>query len=135
LRHLTSLLAGTIFGMGLAVSLMVQPQKVLGFLNVAGSWDPTLLVVFAFALITYAIGFPLISKQPLFDKSHMPTKSEIDPPLIIGASLFGIGWGLIGLCPGPAITNLITGNFSVILFVLAMTCGMYLSGAVKQTVK
>ncbi len=129
MRYFTSLIAGIIFGMGLAVSLMVQPQKILGFLNVAGNWDPTLLVVFVFATATYAIGFPLISKRPLFDKSHMPTKTQIDSPLLVGASLFGIGWGLIGLCPGPSLTDLVTGNFRVIIFVLAMTCGMYIANA------
>jgi uncharacterized membrane protein YedE/YeeE len=125
-----SLLCGFIFGLGLVISRMISPTKVLGFLDVfgipSGTWDPSLIVVMAAGLAVTGIGFALIRpRPPIFDTaSRWPTASAIDRPLLSGAALFGIGWGLVGLCPGPAIANLATGAPDVIVFVVAMAIGM-----------
>jgi uncharacterized protein len=127
---LASLVCGFVFGWGLTISGMIQPAKVLGFLDVfgipGGTWDPSLAVVMAAGLAVSGIGYALAKRRPpLFaDKSLWPTKQDIDRPLISGALLFGIGWGLVGLCPGPAIANLATLSGPVIVFVVAMAVGM-----------
>lgn len=127
---IASLLCGFIFGTGLVVSGMVQTTKVLGFLDVlaipSGGWDPTLIVVMAAGLAVTGIGFALIRPHPpVFDaQSRWPTATAIDAPLLGGATLFGIGWGLVGLCPGPAIADLATLSPGVIVFVVAMAVGM-----------
>jgi uncharacterized membrane protein YedE/YeeE len=123
---LASLACGFIFGWGLLISGMVKPEKVLGFLDVFGAWDPSLAVVMAAGLAVSGIGYALAQRRPpLFaEKSLWPTKQSIDRPLISGALLFGVGWGLIGLCPGPAIANLATLSGSVVVFVIAMAVGM-----------
>jgi uncharacterized protein len=121
-----SLLSGILFALGLIVSQMVNPAKVLNFLDVAGTWDPTLAFVMGGALLVTIPAFRLILKrsQPLFARRfYMPTKQDIDARLVIGAALFGVGWGLAGLCPGPAITALATGLLPVIGFVAAMIIG------------
>jgi uncharacterized membrane protein YedE/YeeE len=132
---LVGLLCGLIFGTGLLVSGMMQPSKVLGFLDLCGAWDPSLAVVMAAALAVAWPGFAYARRrgQPvLAAKSWWPTASAIDPPLVIGSVLFGIGWGLVGLCPGPAVENLATGSASVFVFVLAMIGGMLLQRAWHQ---
>ena len=127
---IASLLCGFIFGTGLLISGMVQTTKVLGFLDVlaipSGDWDPTLIVVMAAGLAVTGIGFAFIRPHsPVFDaQSHWPTATAIDAPLLGGAILFGIGWGLVGLCPGPAIADLATLSPGVIVFVVAMAVGM-----------
>jgi len=124
---LFSLMAGMIFGAGLSISDMVNPLRVLNFLDVAGSWDPTLAFVMAGALVVTALGYRLIfrRKAPLLDaKFHLPTQSQIDLPLVGGAALFGVGWGLAGMCPGPALTDLVTLEPKVLVFVGAMLVGM-----------
>ncbi len=127
---LASLFCGFVFGWGLTISGMIQPTKVLGFLDVlgipSGAWDPSLAVVMAAGLAVSGIGYALAKQRPpLFaDESLWPTRHDIDRPLISGALLFGIGWGLVGLCPGPAIANLATLSGSVIVFVVAMAVGM-----------
>lgn len=129
------LLCGLIFGAGLLVSGMMQPSKVLGFLDLFGAWDPSLAVVMAAALAVAWPGFAYARRrgQPvLAGKSWWPTASAIDRPLVIGSVLFGVGWGLVGLCPGPAIENLATGSASVFLFVLAMIGGMLLHRVLHQ---
>ena len=121
------LICGLIFGTGLLVSGMVQPTKVLGFLDIFGSWDPSLAVVMAAALAVAAPGFLLARNRPrpvLAGQYFWPDKSEIDMPLVLGAGLFGIGWGLVGLCPGPALESLATLSPGVIVFVAAMAGGM-----------
>ena len=108
---IASLLCGLIFGAGLLISGMVQPTKVLGFLDIFGAWDPSLAVVMAAALAVSVPGFMLAngrSRPLLTARSTWPTKRDIDSPLIVGAALFGIGWGLVGLCPGPALESLAT---------------------------
>jgi uncharacterized membrane protein YedE/YeeE len=127
---LASLLCGFIFGCGLVISGMVQTTKVLGFLDVlaipSGNWDPSLIVVMAAGLAVTGIGYALIRPRPpiLAPKSQWPTATALDRPLITGAALFGVGWGLVGLCPGPAIADLATLSPGVIVFVIAMVVGM-----------
>jgi uncharacterized protein len=128
-RLIAPLLCGLIFGTGLLVSGMVQPTKVLGFLDIFGAWDPSLAVVMAAALAVAAPGFRLARQQarPVLAAQYFwPGKSEVDPPLVLGAGLFGIGWGLVGLCPGPALESLATLSPGVIAFVVAMAGGMIL---------
>ena len=126
---IASLLCGLIFGAGLLISGMVQPTKVLGFLDIFGAWDPSLAVVMVAALAVSVPGFTLAngrSRPLLTARSIWPTKRDIDLPLIVGAALFGIGWGLVGLCPGPALESLATLSPGIIAFVAAMAGGMAL---------
>jgi uncharacterized membrane protein YedE/YeeE len=126
------LVCGLIFGAGLLVSGMVQPAKVLGFLDIFGAWDPSLAVVMAAALAFAAPGFMLARNYPrpfLAGQFVWPGKSELDSPLMLGAALFGIGWGLVGLCPGPALENLATLSPGIIVFVVAMAVGMVIHDA------
>src|SRR5712672_1383871 len=121
------LVCGLIFGTGLLVSGLVQPTKVLGFLDIYGAWHQSLAVVMAAALAIAEPGFMLARNRPrpvLAGQYFWPGKSEIDTPLVLGAGLFGIGWGLVGLCPGPALENLATLSPGVIVFVAAMAGGM-----------
>jgi uncharacterized membrane protein YedE/YeeE len=125
-----SLVCGFVFGWGLTVSGMIQPAKVLGFLDLfgipSGFWDPSLAVVMAAGLTVASIGYALVRRRPpLFEKKSLwPTKKDIDQPLVFGALLFGVGWGLVGLCPGPALANLATLSLPVAIFVMAMALGM-----------
>jgi uncharacterized protein len=127
---LASLVCGFVFDWGLTTSGMIQPTKVLGFLDVfgipSGTWDPSLAVVMAAGLTVASIGYALVRRRPpLFEKkSLLPTKKDIDQPLLFGALLFGVGWGLVGLCPGPAVANLATLSLPVAIFVIAMALGM-----------
>jgi uncharacterized protein len=129
MRALASLLCGFAFGWGLFISGMMRPDKVLGFLDIfaiqSGKWDPSLAVVIAAALVVTGAGYALLRRRtPIFEtQSHWPTQTAIDRPLIAGSILFGIGWGLVGLCPGPAIANLATLSSPVIVFVVAMAIG------------
>lgn len=117
---------GFIFAIGIAISGMAQPQKVIGFLN-PFDWDPALLFVMLGAVLVHTISYPLIRKRssPLFDtKWHVPTRQDLTARLALGSMLFGIGWGLAGYCPGPAVTSLASGDFRSVLFVGAMVMGM-----------
>ena len=127
LRMLVNLFAGALFGLGLAISGMVDPAKVIGFLDVAGDWDPTLAFVMGGALLVTIPAFRLIFKRPrpvLVDEFELPTKKGLDTRLLGGSALFGVGWGLSGFCPGPAVTALATGLTPVFAFVVAMIAGM-----------
>src|ERR1700676_3123699 len=129
MRIIAPLFCGLIFGAGLLISGMVQPTKVLGFLDIFGAWDPSLAVVMAAALAVSVPGFMLAKRrsQPWLAKQYFwPSKSKIDLPLVTGAALFGVGWGLVGLCPGPALESLATLSLPVIVFVIAMAGGMAL---------
>jgi uncharacterized protein len=127
---LASLLCGFIFGTGLVISGMVQTTKVLGFLDVLGiangTWDPSLIVVMAAGLLVTGIGYALLRpRKPIFaPENQWPTPTDINRPLLTGAALFGVGWGLVGLCPGPAIADLATLSPGVIVFTVAMMAGM-----------
>jgi uncharacterized membrane protein YedE/YeeE len=126
---LPALLAGILFGAGLALSDMVNPARVLAFLDVAGAWDATLAFVMAGAVAAAAMGFAIARwmGRPLFDaKFHIPDSKGIDLLLISGAALFGIGWGLVGFCPGPAIADLALARWQAWVFVVAMLAGMAL---------
>jgi len=123
---IAGLICGFVFGWGLLVSGMMRPEKVLGFLDIFGAWDASLLVLMATALVVSGIGFAVVKERtPLFaPKGLWPDKTAIDAPLVAGAALFGIGWGLCGLCPGPALENLATLSPRLIVFVAAMALGM-----------
>ena len=126
---LASLLCGLVFGAGLLISQMVQPTKVLAFLDVFGAWDPSLAVVMIAALAVSVPGFMLAkgrSRPLLAAQGFWPTRDDIDRPLVAGSALFGVGWGLVGLCPGPALESLATLSPDVFVFVLAMAAGMIL---------
>lgn len=124
----TSFLSGVLFAIGLGISGMTQPKKITAFLNVLGDWDPSLLAVMLGAVSVYAAARFIVLKRasPVFSPVFLlPPRRSVDRPLILGAILFGLGWGTIGFCPGPAITAAVTGNPSVLIFVLAMATGMY----------
>lgn len=123
----TSLLAGLVFGLGLIVSGMANPAKVLGFLDLAGSWDPSLAFVMGGAIAVAALAFAVAKKRTLsFIGAEMkvPTSREIDRRLVIGSVLFGIGWGVAGFCPGPGLVALGMGEVKALAFVVAMLAGM-----------
>jgi uncharacterized membrane protein YedE/YeeE len=128
-RMIVALFAGALFGLGLAVSGMTNPAKIIGFLDVAGEWDPTLAFVMGGTLLVTIPAFRLILGRPrpiLADGFALPTKSALDGRLLGGAALFGVGWGLSGFCPGPAVAALVTGLAPVFAFVAAMMVGMVL---------
>lgn len=128
MRNLIAALTGILFGLGLSVSQMVDRQRVLGFLDVTGNWDPTLMFVMggAVAVTVVAFRFVLAHSRPLFDvRFHIPTLQSIDGRLITGAALFGIGWGISGYCPGPGFLALIQGQWNPVLFVLAFVAGAF----------
>ena len=131
MRVLLAFVCGLIFGLGLVISGMTETAKVLGFLDVLaipkGKWDPTLMIVMVAALAVSMPGFLLAKRRSRPLLAHVvawPTQRDIDGPLLAGATLFGAGWGLVGLCPGPAIANLATASPAVLLFVAAMIAGM-----------
>jgi uncharacterized protein len=122
-------LAGALFGAGLVISGMTQPARIIGFLDPLGGWDPSLGFVMAGAVAVYAVAYAVIRRRarPLFDAQfHVPVRGDIDAPLVAGVAVFGIGWGLGGLCPGPGIVAAAGGSTSALAFVLAMLAGMYL---------
>ena len=126
MRLFSALAAGVLFGLGLVISQMVNPARVIGFLDVAGNWDPTLAFVMGGALLVAFPAFRWVLKRPhpLFAAGFsLPTRTDLEPRLIGGAALFGIGWGLAGLCPGPAVTALVSLSTPVLLFVVCMLAG------------
>ncbi len=132
---LSSLAVGALFGAGLAISRMMYPEKVIGFLDVAGNWDPTLIMVMIGALAAAAPGFALARRRgaPAFGGAfQIPTRRDIDAPLVAGAAVFGVGWGLAGFCPGPAIAALSTGAAPAFVFAAAMLAGMALFQAFRR---
>ena len=137
-RNLVALLVGVVFGLGLAVAGMTNPMKVLAFLDIAGDWDPSLMLVLGSAVGLSFVGFRVILRRqrPVFDEGFaLPSRSDLDRPLIIGAALFGVGWGLVGYCPGPAIASLGFGNSEALWFVPAMVLGMLLRRRFEKTEK
>lgn len=140
-----ALLCGVLFGTGLLVSGLADPAKVIGFLDVSrisnGTWDPSLMVVMTGALAVYMSLFYLVVKPniragraPICDTQyHFPAKKTLDTHLILGAALFGLGWGIVGICPGPAIVNIATLDMNLGLFVVAMLFGLYIGKLIKST--
>jgi len=126
-RILSAFIAGALFGLGLVVSQMINPEKVLGFLTLGPGWDPSLALVMGGALAVAAPGYALVRRaraRPLFEPRYfIPASGVIDPRLVIGGVLFGAGWGLSGLCPGPAIAAIGVGSPLVWLFAAAMAAG------------
>jgi uncharacterized protein len=130
MRLITSYLVGLIFGIGISISGMANPAKVLNFFDVAGTWDPSLLLVMGGALVVTFIGYRLVLSRPapVFDaKFQLPTKTQLDARLIGGAALFGIGWGIAGFCPGGALPALGTGRMEVIAFAGALIAGIFVA--------
>jgi uncharacterized protein len=126
---LVAILCGVLFGAGLVVSDMVNPARVLAFLDVAGAWDPSLALVLGGALIPSSLAYLIRRRMAapiVATRFDVPTGRTIDRRLITGAALFGVGWGVVGLCPGPAIAALTTGRWQILLFVAAMVGGMAL---------
>ena len=129
IRIFGALAIGLVFGAGVSVSGMIDPAKVLGFLDFAGDWDPTLGLVMLGALISAAPGYALAKRRnaPLTEyRSQIPAARHVDVPLVAGALMFGIGWGLVGFCPGPAIAAIGTGLREALIFFAAMVAGMAL---------
>ena len=135
MKHITSLIAGLIFGIGLAVSGMADPAKVQNFLDLFGTWDPSLAFVMGGAIAVTLPGYRILQQrsQPLFEKQfRWPTKVDLDSSLIGGAALFGIGWGAAGFCPGPAIVALPMAASGTLVFVGTMLIGMILANLAKN---
>lgn len=136
-RLFFALLAGALFAVGLVLSGMTQPAKIIGFLNVAGlfdptrfgRWDPSLAFVMGGALLVTLVAFavtPRPGRKPwLAESFQLPTRKDIDARLVLGAALFGIGWGLAGYCPGPALASVLTGGLDALVFVAALAAGMW----------
>ncbi len=126
-RQLVAFLCGLLFALGLGIAGMTRPEKIIGFLDVTGRWDPDLLWVMAAAISVTALGYRWTFKRdrPLVGAVfHLPKLGSLDVRLIAGSALFGVGWGLGGFCPGPALTSLVSGLFTVWVFVLSMLLGM-----------
>lgn len=133
--NIASLVAGLIFGIGLLLSGMANPAKVLNFLDLAGHWDPSLAFVMGGAVAVGLLGYRLalrLEKPVSADKFHVPVARPIDRILVIGAAIFGVGWGLIGFCPGPALVSLTLGAPATLVFVPAMLVGITLAAWIKK---
>ncbi|KIH82242.1 DUF6691 family protein [Pseudomonas batumici] len=135
MTRLTAFLGGLIFGIGLLLAGMANPAKVLGFLDLAGAWDPSLGLVMVGAVAVAALPFRWAGKRKqslLGAPMQIPLKRELDARLIGGSVLFGVGWGIAGICPGPALTILLIGHWQVIVFVLAMLAGIQLFAVLEK---
>lgn len=125
-QNLVAIASGLLFGLGLGLSQMIDRERVLGFLDVTGRWDPTLLLVLGGAVTVTVIAFRFVLQlpQPVFaTKFRLPTRKDVDLPLVLGAAVFGIGWGIAGYCPGPAIVALALKSWSPVLFLGAFFAG------------
>jgi uncharacterized membrane protein YedE/YeeE len=135
-KYISILVAGVIFGLGLAVSGMTHAAKVLGFLDVTGNWDPSLLLVLGGAVAVTVIAFRLILRRPapvLEEKFKLPAAKFIDGPLVVGAAIFGIGWGISGYCPGPGIAWLAAPGWETWVFIPAVLAGAFLHKALTSS--
>jgi uncharacterized membrane protein YedE/YeeE len=127
--------AGLLFALGLAAGGMTEPSKVVGFLDVTGRWDPSLAFVMLGAVSVFFVADQLARRRtaPLIGgRFHFPERRTLDLPLLVGAALFGVGWGLSGYCPGPGLTSLATGSTRPVVFVAAMALGMLLGEAARK---
>ena len=135
-RGAVAFFAGVLFAVGLAVAKMTDPAKVLGFLDVAGAWDPSLAFVMVGAVVVAAIAFRVAARmqRPALDgRFHVPSAhAPVTARLVVGAAVFGVGWGLAGFCPGPAVTALASGRASIAVFVTAMVAGMAIEAQVGR---
>ena len=125
-RNIAALVAGLLFGFGLALAHMVEPAKIIGFLDIAGAWDPSLALVMAGAVIVTLVAYRLILRRPgplLAPRFHLPTRQDLDRSLVAGAGIFGIGWGIAGYCPGPGLAALGLGTWEAPVFVAALAAG------------
>ena len=135
MNRIASLVSGIVFGLGLTISEMINPAKVLGFLDLFGNWDPSLMFVMIGALVVSSPMFHLIKKRekPIFaERFNHSNNKVIDNKLVIGSALFGAGWGLGGLCPGPAISSIALLNIYSFTFVISMFVGFYLVKTLKS---
>ncbi len=136
MQRVIAFLVGLLFGWGLLLSGMTDPGKVLGFLDLAGTWDPSLAFVMGGAIAVGFFAFALARRRTrtyLGDALHLPTANAIDRPLVVGSLLFGAGWGLAGFCPGPAIVSLASGQAKAAVFVVAMLAGMLVHEFIART--
>ncbi|MEE2024948.1 DUF6691 family protein [Alkalimonas mucilaginosa] len=130
MQLIIAFVAGLLMSIGIAVSMMIDPAKVLAFLDLSGNWDPSLALVMAAALTVYSVGFRLVRGKPaplLAEKFQLPSATKLDKPILIGAAVFGLGWGLVGYCPGPALAALSAGSPATLAFVATMIAGWYLA--------
>jgi uncharacterized membrane protein YedE/YeeE len=135
---LAALVVGFVFAIGLGLSGMTQPQKVIGFLDIFSSWDPSLIFVMVGAIGVHFVTYKIIRKResPMFDiQWHVPTKTELTPALIAGSLLFGVGWGLAGFCPGPALTSIASLSATPLIFVFSMITGMLIYKKTDKVLK
>lgn len=138
MKLLTAFVLGLLFAIGLGVGGMTQPAKVIGFLDVSGRWDATLAFVLGGAVSVTVVLFPLVLKRVrpvLAERFVLPVKRRIDLPLVLGAALFGVGWGLSGYCPGPALVSLATGSRPLFVFVGFMACGLYVGRRLLRAIE
>jgi len=135
MRLLSSFAVGLVFGLGIALSGMINPAKVLNFFDVAGAWDPSLAFVMGGALVTTFLGYRIVLRRaaPLIEpRFQIPTSRDIDARLVGGSAVFGIGWGIAGFCPGAAVPALGTGRWEVALFVAALLAGLWIGRALRD---
>lgn len=134
-RWVVALASGSLFGFGVALSGMTRPEKVRGFLDFFHRWDPSLMFVMAGAVAVHAVAYRLITRRaaPLFAaRFALPTRRDLDARLLVGAAIFGVGWGLGGFCPGPGIVSLVAGAPATVAFVLAMLAGLAITASVED---
>ncbi|MCW8332612.1 YeeE/YedE family protein [Vibrio paucivorans] len=136
LFRITALLSGLLFGAGMAISGMIQPEKVIGFLDVAGAWDPSLAFVMGGALLVFMPSYFLLIKPRKASVTGeaicLPTKKTLDSRLLSGAAIFGLGWGIAGICPGPAVASLALGDKGIVLFLLSLIVGSLIGQLVLE---
>ena len=134
----TAFLSGLLFSVGLGISGMTMPEKIVGFLDFFGAWDPSLMGVMGGGILIAAIFYGRVIRReaPIFAvKFQVPTRREITPSLVVGSGLFGIGWGIAGYCPGPAVTSLVTGSTEVLVFTGSMLAGMFLFRVTERFIR
>jgi uncharacterized membrane protein YedE/YeeE len=138
MKSIISLFVGFLFAIGLGLSGMTQVQVVRGFLDVTGDWNMSLVGVMIGAISVHSIIFRLIKRRssPLLDSEfHLPTKADLDFSLVIGAALFGVGWGWVGICPGPGLVASVSGNINILTFVISMFAGMAIFKSVEPSIR
>ena len=125
-QSMMALISGALVGFGLALSQMIDRERILGFLDITGTWDPTLIFVLGGAVGVTVIAFRFVLRRPVpltSEKFYLPTRRDVDRPLIVGSAIFGIGWGIAGYCPGPALSSLSLFSWNPIIFLVALTAG------------